>query len=272
MREIDTLAREMKLNYFLCGAMAREILLWHVHGIKTGRATSDVDFAVAVKDWNQFNEIKTRLTETRKFKTDSKKEQRLNYSGGIEGIEYPLDIIPFGKVENPQHSIAWPTDTELVMNVAGYEEALEAIVEIEIEDQFIVPVISLPGLTLLKLFAWMDRGGGNTKDALDLATLLANYGHAGNSNRFYDQEFGLFEAAGFDMSNAGAILLGKDVRSIVEPETLAKALAIIDDPKQAGRLVTHMAPQFRHDLDHNNDPIVEAERLFENFKRGLQNQ
>jgi predicted nucleotidyltransferase len=90
MREIDTLAREMKLNYFLCGAMARDILLWHVHGIKTGRATSDVDFAVAVKDWKQFDEIKTRLTETRKFKTANKMEQRLYYSFGIEDIEYPL--------------------------------------------------------------------------------------------------------------------------------------------------------------------------------------
>jgi len=272
MREIDTLAREMKLNYFLCGAMARDILLWHVHGIKTGRATSDVDFAVAVKDWKQFDEIKTRLTETRKFKTANKMVQRLYYSFGSEDIEYPLDIIPFGKVEEPRHSIAWPADTELVMNVAGYDEALAAIVEIEIEGQFVVPVISLPGLTLLKLFAWMDRGDGNTKDALDLATLLTNYGHAGNSNRLYDQEFGLFEAAGFDMSNAGAILLGKDVRSIAESETLAKALAIIDDPKQAGRLVTHMAPQFRNDLDHSNDPILEAERLLENFKRGLQKQ
>jgi predicted nucleotidyltransferase len=107
---------------------------------------------------------------------------------------------------------------------------------------------------------------------LDLATLLTNYVHAGNSNRLYDQEFGLFEAAGFDMSNASAILLGKDVRSIAKPETLAKALAIIDDPKQAGRLVTHMAPQFRHDLDHNDDPISEAERLLENFKHGLQKE
>src|SRR6185295_5180343 len=66
-REVDTLARAMKLNYFLCGAMARDILLKHVHGIETGRATSDVDFAVAVKDWEQFEEIKTRLTETGKF-------------------------------------------------------------------------------------------------------------------------------------------------------------------------------------------------------------
>jgi predicted nucleotidyltransferase len=252
--------------------MARDILLWHVHGIKTGRATLDVDFAVAVKGWKQFDEIKTRLTETRKFKTANKMEQRLYYIPGLEGIEYPLDIIPFGKVENPRHSIAWPTEKELVMNVAGYDEALGAIVEIEIEDQFVVPVISLPGLTVLKLFAWMDRGGGNTKDALDLAPLLTNYGHAGNSNRLYDQEFELFEAAGFDISNAGSILLGKDVRSIAEPETLTKVLAIIDDPNQAVRLVTHMAPQCRNDLDHNNDPVVEAERLLENFKRGLQKQ
>lgn len=67
MREVDALIKEMKLSYFVCGAVARDILLHHVHGIRTGRTTADVDFAVAVETWEQFYEIKDRLIKTERF-------------------------------------------------------------------------------------------------------------------------------------------------------------------------------------------------------------
>ena len=77
MREVDTLVKERNLTYFICGAMARDILLRHVHGIETGTATKDVDFAVAVKNWEQFGNIKARLTATGRFEPAKKIAQRL---------------------------------------------------------------------------------------------------------------------------------------------------------------------------------------------------
>lgn len=41
MRDVDALVREMRLTYFVCGAAARDIVLQHVYGIETGRATVD---------------------------------------------------------------------------------------------------------------------------------------------------------------------------------------------------------------------------------------
>ncbi len=268
MREVDTLAKEIKLRYFVCGAMARDILLQHVHGIETGPATADVDFGVAVENWQQFDNIKARLTETGRFEPEKKMAQRLHYKSGTNSTGYPLDIIPFGRVENPLNSIAWPPGRDEVMNVIGYDEALANAIEIQIEKHFVVPVISLPGLALLKLFAWADRGSRNSKDARDLATLLRTYHAAGNEDRLYDEEINIFEAAGFVPERASPQLLGKDVRSIAKPETLTQALAILNDKKQANRLVTDMAPMLRH----ANDTIAEAERLLETFKAGLNGQ
>lgn len=54
------------------------------------------------------------------------------------------------------------------MNVAGFEEALTSSVCMEIDDDLRVQVASLPGLTLLKLVAWSDRGRETNKDAADL--------------------------------------------------------------------------------------------------------
>jgi predicted nucleotidyltransferase len=44
-------------------------------------------------------------------------------------------------------------------------------------------VASLPGLAILKLVAWADRGAANAKDAHDLYQLMTNYAAAGNSGR-----------------------------------------------------------------------------------------
>ena len=73
MREVDALARQMKLTYFVCGAAARDIVLQHVYGIETGRATADVDFAIAAENWEQFDSIKARLIKTRRFEAAEKR-------------------------------------------------------------------------------------------------------------------------------------------------------------------------------------------------------
>src|SRR5215469_14016224 len=67
MRDVHALIKEMKLGYFVCGAAARDILLLHVYGIETGIATLDVDFGVAVENWEQFEGIKAGLIKTARF-------------------------------------------------------------------------------------------------------------------------------------------------------------------------------------------------------------
>jgi len=265
MREVDALVRELGLAYFLCGAMARDILLQHVHGIEAGAATADVDFGVAVENWKQFENIKARLTATGRFEPAKTMAQRLYYKIDANSTGYPLDLIPFGGVETPPNSIAWPPDRDEVMNVIGYEEALANIVQIQVENEFVVPVISLPGLALLKLFAWTDRGNRDSKDALDLVTLLRSYHEAGNQDRLYGEELTLLEEVGFDLVAASPRLLGKDVRRIARPKTLEQALAILNDARLLDRLMTHMAPRLRS----TDDPIAAAERLLEQFKAGL---
>jgi predicted nucleotidyltransferase len=46
IRTLDDVAAALQLDYFLIGAMARDILLEHVYGVPASRATMDIDFAV----------------------------------------------------------------------------------------------------------------------------------------------------------------------------------------------------------------------------------
>jgi predicted nucleotidyltransferase len=79
--------------------------------------------------------------------------------------------------------------------------------------------------------------------------LFCNYHDAGNDDRLFGEELELLEAAGFDPAIASPQLLGKDIRRIAKPETLKQAIAILENPKQVYRLVTHMAPTLRHAQD-----------------------
>jgi hypothetical protein len=54
LKQVDRVAQELGLEYFVAGATARDILLSGVFGLDTGRGTRDVDLAIAIDGWPQF--------------------------------------------------------------------------------------------------------------------------------------------------------------------------------------------------------------------------
>ncbi len=155
---IDQLAKEERCPYFIAGATARDLMLHHVFGLSTGRATRDVDFGLAVKSWVQFARLKQRFIANDGFQSHPQSQQRLTYSDANSGFTLPIDLIPFGGVSTERECIEWPPGRDIVMNVAGFEEALGTAVQVAIHKSLVVPVASVPGLALLKLMAWFDRG------------------------------------------------------------------------------------------------------------------
>ena len=262
LRAVDALARELQIPYFVVGAMARDILLWNVRGIDAVKFTRDVDFAVAVENWSQFSDMKSQLVATGRFNA-AEQAHHLRYHAlpGTNG--YPLDIIPFRGAEQPGNKIYWPPEFAEKMNVVGYEETLAAAVEVQIEPDFTARVASLPGLTLLKIFAWDDRGHANPKDARDLLTVLRNYAGAEHARLYEDDE--LRKAVDYDDDRAGARLLGCDVRRIAFPATLEQLLHLLDDRRQVERLATHMSGGLTA-LENKQDL---ADRLLHEFRIGL---
>jgi len=61
------LARQLHHSYILIGASARDLLMSHVFGIESKRATRDVDFAVALEDWESFHVLRNALLESGDF-------------------------------------------------------------------------------------------------------------------------------------------------------------------------------------------------------------
>lgn len=125
------------------------------------------------------------------------------------------------------------------MTVTGFDDAIRAAVHVEVNGNLTIPVVSLAGIAILKLFAWSDRQSSD-KDALDLYRTIATYADAGNLDRLYGSEIPFLEQSGFDIELAGAALLGFDARQICSDETLDKVRKLLAMANFVERLAEHI--------------------------------
>ncbi len=264
LRALDPIAGAAQCDYFVAGATARDLILVNVHGLRPGRATRDIDFGIAVESWDQFGRLKQGLVATGDFESDRRMLQRLIYSDKAAEFSIPVDLIPFRGVASADSMIEWPPSRDIVMNVAGFEEVLASSVSMEIEENLAVHVASIPGLTLLKLMAWSDRGRENNKDATDLYRLFITYADAGNTDRLYDHEMDLLETVGFDMELAGAELLGRDVAGVCSPGAFDQIRSLIKSERELERLTNQMIQSSVY-----AEAAVAVERTVSAFFRGI---
>lgn len=251
MRHVDQVARSLDLRYFVAGALARVILLEHVHSQSPGPATRDVDFGVTVKDWPIFQSLKNGLLGTGAFESAPGAVQRLIYLRS--GHRPWIDLVPFGGIEQDGRMIAWPPDRAMVMNVAGFSEAADAAIDIEIAPGLTVAVASLPSLAVLKLITWLDRWPENRgKDAQDFFHILSRYAEAGNMDRLYDSEQMLMAQADFDPDLAGAGLIGREAAELCLPETALLITKLFSDSKAFERFTGHILSEVHTDDDDSS--------------------
>jgi predicted nucleotidyltransferase len=264
--EIQQASRELGFPVFLVGAVARIILLENIHGLQAGPGTTDVDFAFALDNWDQFRAIKDRLLASAKFEESKHVAHRLHFQ--LPGVEHPykVDLIPFEGIETSPGIITWPPDMAVMMNVAGFGDALAASMTVEVAPEMEIKVASLPGIAILKIFAWADRGHENPKDAIDLVLLLRSYNEAGNANRIYEEANSLaaLEAAGYDPELAGAWLLGSDVAAMASAPTNTALESLLSGPKRQ-RLIEDMARA----MLGRDDSLEYSDRLLEQFTGGF---
>ena len=266
IHEIHQASQDLGLPVFVVGAVARIILLENIHGLKAGRGTTDVDFAFALDHWNQFGAIKDRLLATTKFEESKHVAHRLYFN--VPGVAHPykVDLIPFGRIETSPNTISWPPDMSILMNVAGFNDALAATVSVEVSPGIEIKVASLPGIAILKFFAWADRRNENPKDAIDLVLLLRSYNEAGNTNRIYEEPRAVaaLEAVEYDPELAGAWLLGSDVAAMASETTRTELEALLNGTKR-NRLIEDMARA----MLGRADSLKYSDRLLEQFTKGF---
>lgn len=221
---LQAVAQPMGIDFFLMGATARDVLLRHGHNIEPGRQTIDADFAVMVRDWAAFGDLRAALLVGGHFteRPGSAVHNLLHHKG------MPLDIVPFGGVERDDRTIAWPPEQSTVMDCFGTSEAFKATVSVLLPLGVSLPVASIPALALLKVTAWQDRKYTNPgRDADDLLLYVRHYMDCDNFDRAASDHADLFRVGDYDHEATGARLLGRDIASLLEKPAIERVLVIL---------------------------------------------
>jgi len=216
-------AGNLGIPFFVVGATARDLILRHGFGIEPGRATKDVDLGFRVASWNQYQQLRETLIETKLFEAVGTK-QRLRF----RNITL-VDVLPFGPITDSENKIRWQADEGREFDLTGFDEAFDHAIPVTVAKDPIteVRVASAAGLVLLKIFSWNDRRPAN-KDAIDLGILIRSYLQTGNEERLWGEHDDLLEREDFDYRVAGAHILGRDLAQICQRETRDKILVILD--------------------------------------------
>ena len=238
LRVLQSGLKPVAADYFMVGAMAREILLHHVFGCRPGRRTTDIDFAIATASWDKFNDIKRYLCDVG-FKTDDRQVQRLIYVDEV-GIQTAVDVLPFGGVQSSDGNISWPPDFDMVMSVCGYEDVNRSTVLVKVADQLEIRVASIPGLTVLKLVAWVNRGAIDNKDAKDLRTIIDGYETVVTAEPLYDID-GLMDELDYQVDLGIARLLGVHAFRVASEETRTALFVELEVEGKQNKLANNMA-------------------------------
>lgn len=209
LKELNSFFSSMQMDFYVIGATARDLILSNLYELIPGRKTADLDIAIAISDWSQFQVIEDNLPVKENFEKSKDQKQSFIYKN-----IYVIDLVPFGGVAKDDGNIYWPPDETIAMPVWGFSEMADSTISVEIDREFSIKIASLPGLFILKLVAWKDRHLFATKDAYDMAFLMKNYLDI-NTERSVEKHYDLYESEEFDQVVAGSRLMARDIKLLI---------------------------------------------------------
>ena len=233
LRKLTDSFGRMDREFYVIGATARDIIVQQLLDTTSTRRTKDLDIAIAIPDWDAFEQIKERLVADG-FKKSNDMYQRFYYGA------YEVDIVPYGVVAKEDDNIYWPPEEVVAMSVKGFDEVLSEAITVSIDDEFKVKIASLHGLFLLKLNAWLDRNAKTSKDAEDMSFILSNYFMA-NLDREIHQE--VYDWENFDEYIVGGYWLAHDLVTLLNVNQLNYYKEVIEGElakQEESRLINQM--------------------------------
>ncbi len=161
---------QSRIDYFVVGAFARDIdLLVKGHPEPPRRKTKDIDLAVLMGSNEAYESLKDSIAALPDFSPSQDEPYRFIFKES-----YEVDFLPFGAIANEKGQVELKAKTTFLLDMPGFEEIKPWVQTIETEEGLNLRVSSLPGIVLLKLFAWEDQPG-RIKDIEDIDYILRNF-------------------------------------------------------------------------------------------------
>lgn len=169
LTRFQAIAQRLGIDFYVVGAIARDIRLSANPEMKPKRQTKDVDIALLIADQSQFYQLKDALLEMGEFSAHPTEAIKLFYKQSIE-----VDLLPFGEIENHARETRLEKPKLFVIDVPGFSEIMPYAEVIEINGLLDLKVCTLEGLVLLKLIA-NDDTPSRIKDISDIEHIISVY-------------------------------------------------------------------------------------------------
>ena len=199
------------IDYYLVGAVARDVWLTGIHKKTPKKTTGDIDFAVLINDKGLYEKLKAHLIEEKDFAPSHENAFVLIWKDRTQ-----VDLLPFGAIEDENRRVTITGTGFTTVDVPGFSEVYEQGLPImELADRHRFKCCTLPGIVLLKLIAWDDRPEVRRDDILDISDILYHFFD------MYDEEIwsnhsDLFETEVVDLKWIAAKVLGRELKKIAQ--------------------------------------------------------
>ncbi|MBR6081833.1 MAG: hypothetical protein IKP62_02775 [Salinivirgaceae bacterium] len=225
---------------YVVGAAARDLAFRLLKVEPAARRTLDLDVAVMLRDWRQYDQLTEILLQHHFDKLPEK--QRFVYRGANNDNKYVVDIVPFGEIAYDEQ-VAWPPEGTPVMSVRCFEDVMNNADKVLVDNKFGFRLASLAGQFLIKLDTWYDRHLTTHKDSTDMVYILHNvYLAYANASTSLPPEIDI-DATNFDIVVAGAEWTAAELKQILTEEHrrfYADALAAEVEKEEDSELLDQM--------------------------------
>lgn len=252
------------IDYYLVGAVSRDVWMSGIHKITPRRTTGDIDFAVFINDKGIYEQLKNYLINTEGFAGYRGNAFVLIWKDGTE-----VDLMPFGAIEDESRTVTVQGTGYTTIHVEGFKEVYEhQLPEIELNNQHNFKVCTLPGIVLLKLISWDDRPEVRRDDIKDISDILQHFFDM-YQEVIWENHNDLFNE---DNDNSllaiAARVMGREVAKIAKrsPHLHNRILTILETNSanlESSRMAFIMREYFGHALEECVYLVKELKRGFE---------
>ena len=251
------------IDFYLVGAVARDVWMSGINKIAPRRTTGDIDFAVLINDKGTYEALKEYLVNTEGFHPYKGNSFVLIWKDKTE-----VDLLPFGAIENEDGRVIADGLGLTNISLQGFTEVYEeGLPELDLEGEHQFKFCTLPGIVLLKMIAWDDRPEKRRDDIKDISDILNHFFNM-YDNEIWENHHDLFGKEDADLKNIAARVMGREMGKIARRnEKLLSRIAGILDANTNDIANTPMAVIM---VEYFENSVEENVLLLQQLKQGFE--
>ncbi|MDP1762852.1 MAG: hypothetical protein Q8L07_03125 [Sediminibacterium sp.] len=254
--------QQFGIDYYLVGAVSRDVWLSGIHNIAPKRTTGDVDFAIFINEKGVYEKLKAYLIREEGFRDYHESAFVLIWKDGTE-----VDLLPFGAIEDENRKVTVQGTGYTSVHVDGFKEVYEQELPQVALGSHHFKFCTLPGIILLKLIAWDDRPEKRRDDILDISHILSHFFDI-YQEIIWEKHNDLFDDEDKSLSMIAVRVMGREIKKIaVRNEILFQRVLNILEQNTKDPADSHMAAIMVSYFDNTAEDNVS---LIRELKRGLE--